>query len=445
MRGTLVGIGLAAATGVHAEEMRPATLAGHAVLPAMTLVLPPEDAPRDAWVSGKFTGEVRNDRPYSVPIRSGLSLPFIGQPVQGFSGLAAERAPDGSYYVLTDNGFGAKSNSGDALLAFRRIAPDWGDGSVEVLETVWLRDPDRVVPFRLVNEATEARYLTGGDFDPESIQVVGGEVWIGDEFGPFLIRATLDGRVTGVFETRFDGEVVRSPDHPALRIPAEAGTDWRAQRSGGYEGMALNPETGRLWALLEKPLVGEGGLPEGDFLRMLEFDPATGSWTGETRRFPLGAGASAIGDVNFIDATRALVIERDGGEGDPSLACPDPETPEPGCFPSPARVKRVVLADIAAPGGDGMVGRLASIDLMAIDDPDGVARVETAAAEPLGARFTFPFTTIEAVVRVDDDHILVGNDNNLPFSTGRAPGRTADNEFILLSVPELLAAGRPPG
>jgi hypothetical protein len=34
-------------------------------------------------------------------------------------------------------------------------------------------------------------------------------------------------------------------------------------------------------------------------------------------------------------------------------------------------------------------------------------------------RFGFPFFTIENVAMVDADHIIVGNDNNLPFSTGR--------------------------
>ena len=453
MRFSCLALGaLAAAGAAHAEEVVPSRLAGHAVLPALTLVVPPADAPRDAWISGKFTGTARNDQPYSAPADTGaalgnrptgLSLPFIGQPVQGFSGLALERAPDGSFYVLTDNGFGTRRNSGDALLSFHRIAPDWDAGTVERRETVFLRDPDRVVPFRIVNEATETRYLTGGDFDPESIQVVGDSIWLGDEFGPFLIRATLDGRVTGVFDTLLDGAPVRSPDNPALQVPAEAGTDWRSQRSGGYEGMALNPETGRLWALLEKPLVGEGGAPEGDFLRLLEFDPQVAAWTGASLRFPLGEGASAIGDINFIDATRALVIERDGGEGDPSLACADPAAPAPDCFPVPARVKRIVLIDTANPADDGTVSRIASIDLMAIEDPDGNARLKTAAAAQLD-RFTFPFQTIENVVRVDDTHILVVNDNNLPFSTGRQLDQAAANEFILLDVPELLDATLPP-
>ncbi len=51
--------------------------------------------------------------------------------------------------------------------------------------------------------------------------------------------------------------------------------------------------------------------------------------------------------------------------------------------------------------------------------------------------FTFPFFTIENVDVIDVDHIIVSNDNNLPFSSGRALGKSDDNE-ILLEVAEFL-------
>jgi len=41
---------------------------------------------------------------------------------------------------------------------------------------------------------------------------------------------------------------------------------------------------------------------------------------------------------------------------------------------------------------------------------------------------------------VDADHIIVANDNNLPYSSGRQIGKQDDNEFILLRVPEFLRA-----
>lgn len=446
----LPGLMLAAGP-LAANETLPARLAGHALIPALSLIAPPADAPREAWISGKFTGagNLRNDRPMSVMgstgalhgnRETGIRLPFIGQPLQGFSGFAMNRAPDGSIHAVIDNGFGNRRNSTDALLFFARIVPDWPRGTVAVHETVFLRDPDRVIPFRIVHENTAERYLTGGDFDPESIQVIGDAVWIGEEFGPSLIRATPDGRVTGLFPTLRGGREIRSPDHPALVVPAQAGRDWIVPRSAGFEGLALNPQTGMLWAMIERPLLGEDGQPEGSFVPVLEFDPRAARWTGREFKFRLDDGATAIGDVNFIDATRALVIERDNGEGDPSLACANPREPRPDCFPLPARFKRVVLIDTAQTDAAGFVRKIAHIDLMDIADPEGLARLPTAAKRDLRGRFTFPFFTIESVARVDDAHIVVAVDNNLPFSSGRQLDRAADNEFILLRVPELLAA-----
>ena len=53
---------------------------------------------------------------------------------------------------------------------------------------------------------------------------------------------------------------------------------------------------------------------------------------------------------------------------------------------------------------------------MKIQDPNKLAR------KPLNdGVLTFPFFTIENVDQVDATHIIVGNDNNLPFSSSREP------------------------
>ena len=436
---------LALAAPAAAQETFPATLAGHAYLPALSLVAPPADAPQDAWISGKFTGAARNSVPMSVPgdtgglhgkRLTGISLPFIGQPLQGFSGFAMDRAEDGSVYVLTDNGFGSKANSPDTMLFFSRMMTDFETGAVDIKETVFLHDPDFKVPFRISWDGTESRYLTGADFDLESIQRVGDSIWIGEEFGPYLIEAGLDGRVKGVYPTMMDGKQLRSADTPGISATSVMGKDWTVPRSGGYEGMALQPGTGLLWAMLEKPLLGEDGQNEGDFLRVLGFDPAKRAWTGAGFKFRLAEGATAIGDFNFIDATRALVIERDNGEGEPSLKCAG--DPQPDCFPNPAMVKHVVLIDTASIDAEGYVRRIGQIDLMNISDPEGRARISTDGGA--AGRFSLPFFTIEDVMKVDDTHIMVAIDNNLPFSSGRKLDAAADNEVVLLRVPELLAA-----
>src|SRR5690606_23666269 len=238
--------------------------------------------------------------------------------------------------------------------------------------------------------------------------------------------------------TMLEGELLAGPDTPGVTVPAQPGKDFRVQRSGGYEGMALQPGSGLLWAMLEKPLLADDGQPEGDFLRVMTFDTRKGDWTGNSYRFKLAEGASAIGDFNFIDETRALVIERDNGEGDPSLECKTED--KTACYPQPAKVKNIVLVDTASIDDEGYIKRIGSINLMDIQDPDNKAIVETQADRDLKGKFTFPFFTIEDVMRVDDTHIMVANDNNLPFSGGRRIGTAADNEFILLEVADFLAA-----
>jgi hypothetical protein len=79
------------------------------------------------------------------------------------------------------------------------------------------------------------------------------------------------------------------------------------------------------------------------------------------------------------------------------------------------------------------VKKIGYIDLMNIVDTEGVALRGT-----IDGRFAFPFVTIEDVDIVDERHIIVGNDNNLPFSTGRTIGYADDNELILLDVGTML-------
>ena len=72
---------------------------------------------------------------------------------------------------------------------------------------------------------------------------------------------------------------------------------------------------------------------------------------------------------------------------------------------------------------------------MKIRDPHEKAR------KPLNdGVLTFPLFTIENVDVVDERHIVVGNDNNLPFSSSRDPNKADDNEFVLLEVGEFLKA-----
>jgi hypothetical protein len=431
-----------AASPTLAQQEFPAVLAGHAILPAMTLIPAPADAPEDLKMSGKFTTGSRVEALGTVMGRSagrstGVSVPFAGQPVQGHSGIKV--MGDGTAWLLTDNGFGSKMNSPDAMLFVSRVRLNWQGGAIERLETVFLHDPDRKVPFRIVHEGTAKRYLTGSDFDPEGLQVIDGKFWIGDEFGPYLIRADLTGKVEAVFETIVNGKPARSPDHPAVQPPAtpNAALTFTVRRSRGYEGLAASPDGRFLYGLLEGPLWDaetkdwEKTAEGRDYARILEFDVRAGQWTGRSWRYVFDANGLAIGDFNMLDATTGLVIERDNGEGTADRACPAGQRAET-CFHDLAKHKRVWKIEL---GEAPAARKIAFIDLMKIQDPQKLAR------KPLNdGVLTFPFFTIENVDRVDATHIVVGNDNNLPFSSSRDPNRADDNEMVLLNVGDFLSA-----
>jgi len=147
-----------------------------------------------------------------------------------------------------------------------------------------------------------------------------------------------------------------------------------------------------------------------------EFDTTTKSYTGKQWFYRMEntfESGQAIGDFTAVNATQFLVIERDGGQGAGAL------------------FKKVFLIDISVVDADGFVQKTEIVDLLNILDPldlDGDGN----------NTFRFPFVTIESVAIVNANTLLIANDNNFPFSSGRTPGVADNNEFILLTLPNSL-------
>lgn len=438
---------LIAASASAEERAFPAKLTAQAVLPANTIVPAPSDAPEFVKTSGKFwtPDRKRAQGLGTVPGMdgnrpTGLSLPFDGQPVQGFSGI--KTMPDGTFWTLTDNGFGSKATSSDATLFLHNIKFDWQGGRVEVVKNLFLSDPDMKAPFPITLEGATKRYLTGADFDIESIQPVADGFWIGDELGPYLIKVDTEGKLTDVISTVVNGKAVLSPDNPLISLP-NSPTDkmpaFNLKRSRGFEGLAMSKDGKTLYALLEGALYQDDGTVEKvddhPALRIVEFNVASKSWTGRTWLYAFSDLGESIGDFNMLDATTALVIERDNGEGTADKACADPKAPKPDCFATPAKHKKIYKIEMNDANVGKAVRKIGYIDLMHINDPDNK---KLQGGGP--GYYDMPFLTIENVDRVDDTHIVVANDNNLPFSAGRALNKPDDNEFSLLEVGDFLNA-----
>ncbi|MBB3314219.1 hypothetical protein FHT77_000061 [Rhizobium sp. BK181] len=438
---------LIAGSAAADQQEFPAKLAGQAILPANTLVAAPADAPEFLKHSGKFTtaDRKRTEALGSVPGKDGvrvtdLKLPFDGQPIQGFSGI--KTMADGSFWTLSDNGFGSKANSSDAMLFLHQVKFDWQTGKVDVVKNLFLSDPDKKAPFPIVLEGADKRYLTGADFDIESVQPVADGFWIGEEFGPYLLKFDTEGRLTDVVATTVDNKPVMSPDNPVLSVPANPTAKmpvFNLKRSGGFEGLAMSKDGSKLYGLLEGALYQDDGKMESvdghTAIRVIEFDTASKKWTGRTWFYPFEDKGVSIGDFNMLDDATALVIERDNGAGTKDKACADPKQPKPDCFEAPAELKRIYKIEFNDANVGKAVRKIGYIDLLNIKDPDNKKK-----AGNKDGIYDMPFVTIENVDRVDATHIIVGNDNNLPFSAGRAIDKADNNEFSLLEVGELLNA-----
>ena len=327
-----------------------------------------------------------------VETANGVAVPFAAQPVQGFSGNLLQE--DGSHLVLSDNGYGTKANSADFLLAVHRLQPA-DDGTLAVVPGGFtLSDPSGHVTWDLTRAD---RRLTGSDFDPESFrQAPDGTFWFGEEFGPFLLHTDAAGRLV---EAPVPLPGVASPDNPALdgRTPNLAS-------SKGFEGMAQSADGRYLFPLLEGAVAGDDPLD----LRALRYDTVQHRYRGEEFTYRLEAPGNAIGDLTRVDDHRFLVLERDGGEG------------------AAAVFKAVFLLDTSVSDATGHPRKTLLVNLMAVPDPQGLAGQ--------GAFATFPFTTIESVDVAGEHTLVVGNDNNFPFSAGRTPGTPDDDEFFTIEV-----------
>lgn len=363
--------------------------------------------PADTFAGGPASGQYNEDGSLMPEPR------FEAQPVQGFSGV--QFADQNSYWFLSDNGFGTKLNSQDYLLRLHRVDPKFrgeegGDGSVNVINFVQFSDPDRKVPFAIKNEDTSDRLLTGFDFDLESFVIASDSTfWVGEEFGPYLLHFDATGKLleAPIPTPSFGADnFVRSPDNPDVLTGEKTAN---LQRSRGYEGLAISPDKTKLYPLLEGTVTGD---PE-DALRIYEFDLVSKHFTGIKGLYRKENPDNAIGDFTVINENEFLVIERDNLSGDA------------------AQFKKIFKIDLSQQDANGYVAKKEVGDLLNISDPLDLNGDSS-------TKFRFPFVTIEDVLVVDKNTILVANDNNYPGTGGRSSTEPDQNEILLLDLDQPL-------
>tara|TARA_Y100000590_G_C15632792_1_gene981833 strand:- start:505 stop:1524 length:1020 start_codon:yes stop_codon:yes gene_type:complete len=334
--------------------------------------------------------------------------------------------------MVSDNGFESRQRSVDVPLLIYRARLDWQSSEVRILEAHWLRDPNRVLPFGITNEGTKKRYLTGGDLDPESIIQVGNRIFIGDSYGPHLLELTKKGILKNVWDLKLGKKTLMSPDHYSLRLPSQPGVvRFDIKRGNGVEGLTLSPDRKKLWLALgvalyqneKADLESYNGRP---YVRILEFDLESLDFTGKSFRYGLVGGYTRLSDFQVVDAQNAVLIERDRGEGELSMACQGPF--EPGCHNRPARYKRLIRVSLN-PTPQGFFTTVSDLDLLSIQDPHGKSKIKKATE-----LFSYPFSTIRSVLVTPQKQMILVNDNNYGMSSARTFGKPDLTEFVLLKA-----------
>ena len=248
---------------------------------------------------------------------------------------------------MPDNGFGAKANSADFLIRAYYIRPEFktaqgGTGSVAVGDYISFRDPGHHFGFTIVNENSPERLLTGADIDPESLQRDhNGELWVGDEFGPWILHFSADGVL---LDPPFPIPGVRSPNNPGLR-----GQPPTQPNSRGFEGMAITPDGKNLYAILEGANIGD---PDQNRRYMFEFSVKDKALTGRTWQYRTIRPNYMVGDMSALDEHRLVLIERDGGRG------------------ATAVFRELNVVDLRNVAADGFLVPRTVVDLTAIPDPN---------------------------------------------------------------------------
>lgn len=364
-------------------------LLGHIVMPA--------DAFRGPPSSGEFDDEGRR----------AAAPRFDAQPVQGVSSIKPGPTA-GAWWALSDNGFGNRWNSSDYRLAIylfdaRPRTATGGDSRSALQAVIELSDPAKFFPWRIAEENTPERFLTGADADPESLVTMPDETfWIGDEFGPWLLHFSIDGEL---LEPPVElPDAIYSPDHPAvLAGKAKA----RLGHSRGIEAMDLAGDGRTLVVILEGTVADD----PPKTLRVLKFDTATKKWLPGTLIYALDADTVSVTEISRIERNRFVAIERDSEQGDA------------------AKAKRVYSIDLdKAQPGKPLAKKLV-IDLLHIGNARGVIE-----SLPAGTPFRFPYHTTEAIQVLDRKHVVIVNDNNYPSAGGRGPNVTDATEWIWLEL-----------
>jgi len=386
-----------------------------------------------------------------------------GFKIGGFSGLVAPDATGTNFITTTDRGpNGEIKVDGKKELAFplpnfspRIVKLRLEGGQLQVTDTIVLKVPDGYT-----DPVTRSRELTGlpafegsGEdayspdgkqaygtdpygVDPESIALDprDGSYWLGEEYGPSIVRVAADG--TLLMRITPKGLGLSLPGVAVRELLPEAYRLRKANR--GFEGLTLSPDGTRLFVMLQSPLLNpdKKAGEASRHVRIAVFDTSDGDnpklagiYVYQMQKASdVGAAEQdelKIGDLAAVSRTRILVGERDSVEG--------------------GSHKKVYLVDLA---GATDVSQNDEIDGKTIEQASeadfkkaGVEYARKTMVVDL-AKLGFSPDKFEGLALVDSTTIAVVNDNDFGVSAIDSRGRVVRGgsapRLVVIRVPEPL-------
>jgi hypothetical protein len=151
--------------------------------------------------------------------------------------------------------------------------------------------------------------------DPEGVRVGrNGNLFISDEYGPYLGEFGLDGKRIRSLNVPKKFLIAKPAAKSKLELPPANTSGRLANKS--MEGLAISPDGSRLFGLMQCPLLQDGALDSanervGVNNRLLEVALATG----KTREFvyKLERPKTSVCEITAVNDHEFLVLERDGG------------------------------------------------------------------------------------------------------------------------------------
>lgn len=292
----------------------------------------------------RIPGDARDKSGLDTPLEDGTPAETLG----GFGSAIAWTGSGDRYVAAVDRGpHDGATSFADRVQWFDFVLDARADGGLAatlVATTLLVDENGRTLTGRsdAYDENAPERGLR---FDAEGVRVSRrGSLYVSDEYGPWIVEFSSEGRMLRRFAVpeRFRVRHLGSSKEESI-----AGNDVGRVTNHGFEGLAASPDGSTLFALLQHPLIQDGGR-EGVNTRLLEVAVEGGY----AREFVvvLDDKDLVFNEITAIGARRFLAIERDHSSG------------------RKARVKRIVEIDIDGASDVSKIDRLPNKGL-----PGGVA------------------------------------------------------------------------